>query len=190
MFWNRNVRACIHLSHKYGCVCVCAGMWCLAWETQQGFCSVALQSDGGGSEGGQAVITNSIHFRNNNTALRVNRGLFSPGSHWSARAKNSTHLLSLAVTSQDGALARPPTGSLIFSFALCTQKDPPVCAHAHIARELYSLCSAGELTHKQRNAEFKLLEYNYINILFFVCPSLNTYKFSFLLQVTKMYFLV
>lgn len=118
-------------------MCVFAGMWCLAWETQQGFCSVALQSDGGGSEGGQAVITNSIHFRNNNTALRVNRGLFSSGSHWSARAKNSTHLLSLAVTSQDGALARPPTGWLIFSFALCTHGHscPCTCTHTQKVSE-------------------------------------------------------
>ena len=167
---NRNVLyACFPPLHICVCgsVCVCGVMWCLAWETQQGFCSVALQSDGGGSRGGQAVITNSIHFRNNNTALRVNRGLFSSGSHWSARAKDSTHLLSLAVTSQDGA----PTAALIFSFWTLHTRTQDRIVNLNLKKSI-----------------FTSKECNYINVL--VCPFVGPFKLndiSSILKVIKMY---
>lgn len=76
---------------------------------------------------GEAVITNSIHLRNNNTALSVNHDLFPSGSYWSAPAKISTHLPSLAVTSQDGAPAWPPAAALSVSFAVCTQEHSCPC---------------------------------------------------------------
>ncbi len=140
------------------CVCVCAGMWCLVWETQQEVCSVALQSDRVGREEGQAVITNSIHFRNNNTALRVNRGLFSFGSHWSARAKNSTNLLSLAVTSQDEALAQPSL-DLLSSHLHSTHMDSLAHAHVHIFRKVQCMYFLVNLEKKRaHNLTFKWLK--------------------------------
>lgn len=74
------------------------------------------------------MITTSIHFKNNNTALRVNAGPFPLGATDLYEQRSSTHLLSLAVTSQDGALARPPTGPLIFSCGLCA---PGHSGHEH-----------------------------------------------------------
>lgn len=128
---SRIMHACMHayVGLYQKCACVCAGMWYWTWETQQGFSCFSAEWRRGQSEGGQAVITNSIHFRNNNTALWVNRRLFSCGSHWSGPAKSSTHLLSLAVTSQEGALARLQSGPLIFSTALCTSAHSCACTH-------------------------------------------------------------
>ena len=90
MFHSRNVYACMHPSRNCVYVCVCKH----AVSSLRNAAGVSLcrsaeggSGEGGGREGGQAVITNSIHFRNNNTALRVNRGLFSSGSHWSAQSK-------------------------------------------------------------------------------------------------------
>lgn len=103
---------------------------CIAWETQQGsYCFLyrAIEGGGVGMWRGKAVITNSIHLKNNNTALSVNHDLFSSGSYWSAPAKISTHLPSLAVTSQDRAPAWPPAAALSVSFALCTQENSRSC---------------------------------------------------------------
>lgn len=103
-------------------------MWCIAWETQQGFCCFlcrAIERRRGCGE--EAVITNSIHFRNNNTALSANHDLFSSGSCWSAPAKISTHLPLLAVTSQNGTQAWPPAAALSVSFRLCTHEHSSPC---------------------------------------------------------------
>lgn len=64
------MHACIFSSLSKVCMCVCVSACGIGHEKRGRGFAVSLQSDGGGrSEGGQAVITNSIHFRNNNTAL-------------------------------------------------------------------------------------------------------------------------
>lgn len=145
------------------CACVCAGMWYRTWETQQGFCCFSAEWRRGQPEGGQAVITNSIHFRNNNTALWVNRRLFSCGRHWSG----PTHLLSLAVTSQEGALAQPQSGPLIFF--ICTLHIEALHTHWKV----WVLCVAGEYrkektktSEAQKIAQHRTLYYFHWEVLF------------------------
>lgn len=172
-------------------ICVFAGMWCVAWETQQGFCSVALQSDGGGSAGGQAVITNSIHFRNNNTALRVNRRLFSSGSHRSAQAKNSFTVISCYITGWSSGLA----SNWIAYLLICTLHTRTLLPeHMHnFSESLRVSVQLVNLRLEKNNVETELLEYievktkyNCINV-FFSLFTFYTCISSVLFQVSKIH---
>lgn len=130
-----------------------------------------------GSEGGQAVITNSIHFRNNNTALRVNRGLFPSGSHWSAPSKelNSFTVISCYITGwSSGSASNWIAYLLVLHFG---HTDTPARGRAPIFSKFQRLC---ELSFGKN---FKLLEY--INI--FCLSFFHLYKFGFMLRMTKMY---